>query len=68
MRRSRPSITLIAHVADFEGLRPLVSDTGEWNKAGQSVWPGPMTLIFPKSDSFPWDDGRTGYGGCEDAV
>lgn len=48
--KGRPSDNpLIAHVADFEGLRPLVSpDTGEWNKAGQSVLAGTDDTYFSK--------------------
>ncbi len=53
--KGRPSDNpLIAHVADFEGLRPLVSRIPENGiKLAKAFWPGPMTLIFPKSDLVP---------------
>ena len=54
--KGRPSDNpLIAHVADFEGLRPLVSRIPENGiKLAKAFWPGPMTLIFPKVIWFPW--------------
>lgn len=58
--KGRPSDNpLIAHIADFEDLGQLV----EWvPEAGQKLmeafWPGPLTLIFPKSARVPY--GTTG--------
>lgn len=53
--KGRPSDNpLIAHVADFEGIRPLVSRMPEMGrKLAEAFWPGPMTLVFPKSDLVP---------------
>lgn len=54
--KGRPSDNpLIAHIADFEDLLPLVSAV---SKAGEKLmeafWPGPLTLIFPKSKLVPY--------------
>lgn len=58
--KGRPSDNpLIAHIADFDDLLPLVSaipDAGE--KLMKAFWPGPLTLIFPKSGLVPY--GTTG--------
>ena len=54
--KGRPSDNpLIAHIADFEDLFPLVdavSKAGE--KLMEAFWPGPLTLIFPKSKLVPY--------------
>lgn len=46
---------LIVHVAAVEDIAPLIR--GEITPAAQALmkayWPGPMTLIFPKSDRIP---------------
>lgn len=58
--KGRPSDNpLIAHVSCFEELLPLTSEVPETGKklAG-AFWPGPMTLIFQKSDRVPY--GTTG--------
>lgn len=58
--KGRPSDNpLIAHIADFKDLDSLVltiSETGR--KLMKAFWPGPLTLIFPKSDRVPY--GTTG--------
>lgn len=58
--KGRPSDNpLIAHIADFDALEPLVltiNETGK--KLMEAFWPGPLTLIFPKSDLVPY--GTTG--------
>lgn len=58
--KGRPSDNpLIAHIARFEDLKPLVkriSPGGQ--KLMDTFWPGPLTLIFHKSDLVPY--GTTG--------
>lgn len=58
--KGRPSDNpLIAHIASFSGLQPLVSDIPEaGRKLAEAFWPGPLTLIFSKSDLVPY--GTTG--------
>lgn len=58
--KGRPSDNpLIAHIADFEDLDPLVSSVPEaGRKLMEAFWPGPLTLIFPKSAIVPY--GTTG--------
>ena len=58
--KGRPSDNpLIAHISDFSELDQLVR---EIPKAGkilmEAYWPGPLTLIFPKSSKVPY--GTTG--------
>lgn len=58
--KGRPSDNpLIAHIADFSGLEPLVAEIPEAaQKLMKAFWPGPLTLIFPKSGLVPY--GTTG--------
>lgn len=58
--KGRPSDNpLIAHIADEEGLKPLVAYIPETaRKLMDAFWPGPLTMIFPKSDLVPY--GTTG--------
>lgn len=53
--KGRPSDNpLIAHVSSMEEVYPLVSQVSEKaKKLMDAFWPGPMTLIFPKSDLVP---------------
>jgi len=53
--KGRPSDNpLIAHVADWEGMLPLVADIPEnAKKLADAFWPGPMTLILNKSSRIP---------------
>lgn len=46
---------LIVHIAEPSQLAPLISGTPSEiaRKLMNAFWPGPMTLIFPKSDSVP---------------
>lgn len=45
---------LIVHVADIADLTPLVEEIPEKAYAlMRKFWPGPLTIIFPKSDSVP---------------
>ncbi len=58
-RKGRPSDNpLIAHVSCVEEVAPLVGDTGGWQEADGAFWPGPLTMIFPKSEKVPY--GTTG--------
>ena len=58
--KGRPSDNpLIAHIADLDGLKPLVSEIPEaGRKLAEAFWPGPLTLVFPKSGIVP--HGTTG--------
>lgn len=58
--KGRPSDNpLIAHICDIEMLAPLVKKIPEVAKSFmEAFWPGPMTLIFEKSDLVP--KGTTG--------
>lgn len=58
--KGRPSDNpLIAHIADMEMLKPLVKEIPDVaKKLMDAFWPGPMTLIFKKSDLVP--KGTTG--------
>lgn len=58
--KGRPSDNpLIAHIADMEGLKPLVSEIPEVAKRlAKAFWPGPLTMVFRKSDQVPY--GTTG--------
>ena len=55
--KGRPSDNpLILHIGDREALAPLVKripDTAE--KLMDAFWPGPLTLIFEKSDLVPFE-------------
>lgn len=58
--KGRPSDNpLIAHIADFSALDQLaaeVPDSGK--KLMEAFWPGPLTIIFKKSEAVPY--GTTG--------
>lgn len=58
--KGRPSDNpLIAHIADFSDLEPLVAEVPEAaGKLMKAFWPGPLTMIFPKSSRVPY--GTTG--------
>lgn len=53
--KGRPSDNpLIVHIADMEHLMPIVSKVPEAAyKLAKAFWPGPLTMIFPKSDIVP---------------
>ena len=53
--KGRPSDNpLILHIADRDELYSLVADIPEVaDKLMDAFWPGPMTLIFPKSELVP---------------
>ncbi|MCL2509261.1 MAG: L-threonylcarbamoyladenylate synthase [Oscillospiraceae bacterium] len=45
---------LIVHIASFEELGPLVSSVPEKAvKLARAFWPGPLTMVLPKSDLVP---------------
>ena len=46
---------LIAHIADLAALEPLIrGGIGPLpRKLAEAFWPGPMTMIFPKSERVP---------------
>ena len=58
--KGRPSDNpLIAHVSCLEEIAPLVSNMPEnGKKLAKAYWPGPMTMVFPKSAIVPY--GTTG--------
>ena len=53
--KGRPSDNpLIAHVSCMEEVAPLVKEIPEaGRKLMEAFWPGPLTMIFPKSDKSP---------------
>ena len=53
--KGRPSDNpLIVHIADMEALAPIVSEvTEEAKRIAEAFWPGPLTMILPKSDKVP---------------
>ncbi|MBQ7596731.1 MAG: threonylcarbamoyl-AMP synthase [Clostridia bacterium] len=45
---------LIVHISSFDEIYPLVKDVPESAKAlAEKFWPGPLTIILPKSDIIP---------------
>lgn len=58
--KGRPSDNpLIAHISCLKELEPLVSEIPETGrKLAEEYWPGPLTMVFPKSDRVPY--GTTG--------
>ena len=53
--KGRPSDNpLIVHIADFDDLSPLVREIPDLARTLiNAFWPGPLTLIFPKSQAVP---------------
>lgn len=58
--KGRPSDNpLIAHISCLEELEPLVAEIPEMGrKLAGAYWPGPLTMVFPKSGKVPY--GTTG--------
>lgn len=58
--KGRPSDNpLIAHVSCLDEVYPLVTAVPEAaKKLAEAYWPGPLTMVFPKSDIVPY--GTTG--------
>lgn len=54
--KGRPSDNpLIAHISCMEELEPLVRKIPEAGRLlAERYWPGPLTMIFPKSDLVPY--------------
>ena len=45
---------MIVHISKLEEIHPLVTDFPEKAKAlAEAYWPGPLTMILPKSDLVP---------------
>ena len=45
---------LIVHVSSFEEISPLVTEIPVLaRKCAELFWPGPLTMIMPKSDMIP---------------
>lgn len=55
--KGRPSDNpLIVHIAEMEALVPIVKEvTPEAELIAKSFWPGPLTMILPKSDKVPYE-------------
>ena len=53
--KGRPSDNpLIVHIADLKALDPIVTDIpSEAMDLAEAFWPGPLTMIFHKSDMVP---------------
>ena len=53
--KGRPSDNpLIVHIGDVDDLQPLVREISEGAKRlMDAFWPGPLTIILPKSDAVP---------------
>ena len=53
--KGRPSDNpLIVHIADVKDLYPLVDHCPKLaEKLADAFWPGPLTMIFPKSEKVP---------------
>ena len=58
--KGRPSDNpLIVHIADYEDLKKIaVNIPAETDALAAHFWPGPLTMIFEKSDIVPY--GTTG--------
>jgi len=55
--KGRPSDNpLIIHVADIQSLEEIIKNPpSELSDLAYRFWPGPLTLIFEKSDSVPYE-------------
>ncbi len=55
--KGRPSDNpLIIHISRFEDIYPIVTEVPEAaKKLAQSFWPGPLTMILPKSERVPYE-------------
>jgi len=52
--KGRPAFNpLISHVADFAAARALALFNPDAEKLAAAFWPGPLTLVLPKSASCP---------------
>ena len=47
---------LIVHIDRFEDIYPIVAEVScEARKLAEAFWPGPLTMILPKSDKVPYE-------------
>lgn len=55
--KGRPSDNpLIVHIYRFEDIYPIASEvTEEAKKIADAFWPGPLTMILPKSEKVPFE-------------
>lgn len=55
--KGRPSDNpLIVHINEFEDIYPIVAKVPEAaKKLADAFWPGPLTMILPKSDKVPYE-------------
>lgn len=55
LAKGRPSDNpLILHISELEELKPIVREISPAaQKLMEAFWPGPLTLVFPKSDIVP---------------
>ena len=53
--KGRPSDNpLIVHIAEMEALEPICAQIPEeMRKLAEAFWPGPLTMIVPKTDRVP---------------
>ena len=55
--KGRPSDNpLIVHIADFDALEKITTEIPDQARAlADAFWPGPLTMIFHKSDAVPYE-------------
>lgn len=55
LAKGRPSDNpVIVHISEFDEIYPLVTAVPEKaKKLAEAFWPGPLTIILPKSDKIP---------------
>ena len=55
--KGRPSDNpLIVHISKWEDIYPIVSEVPEEaQRIAEAFWPGPLTMILPKSDLVPYE-------------
>lgn len=55
--KGRPSDNpLIVHICNFEDIYPIVGEVSkEAEQIAKAFWPGPLTMILPKSDKVPYE-------------
>ena len=58
--KGRPSDNpLIAHISSIEELEPLVTEIPDvGRRLAEAFWPGPLTMVFPKSSRVPYGTTR----------
>lgn len=55
--KGRPSDNpLIVHIAELKDIEPLIAEMPQKaRRLAESFWPGPMTMIFKKSELIPYE-------------